>query len=400
MRILYGVVGEGMGHATRSRVVIGHLLDQGHQLFVVVSGRAHRFLSEAFADRRGSGPGQLELREISGLHLIYDEGGVDKSASLWSNLDAAPAGIRRNLDVYAQVVGGFAPEAVVSDFESWAYLYARRQDIPVLSIDNMQVINRCRHDPALTSAPDGLPDLDYALARLSVKVKLPGAWHYLVTSFFHPPVQKPRTTLVPPILRPELLAARREPGAHVLVYQTADASRALLPTLSRLAVPFRVYGVGLDHDVGPNVSLRPFSQDGFIDDLRTARAVIAGGGFSLMSEAVHLHVPMLSVPLQAQFEQELNARWLQRLGYGRRELALDGDVVTDFLAHTDDYSAHLEAYVPRDNSMLLGCVDEALARMGRGEPRAATLDAPNLGDIVSAAIDRRLGPDAPQALNR
>ena len=32
MRILYGVVGEGMGHATRSRVVIAHLLEQGHEV--------------------------------------------------------------------------------------------------------------------------------------------------------------------------------------------------------------------------------------------------------------------------------------------------------------------------------------------------------------------------------
>ena len=39
------------------------------------------------------------------------------------------------------------------------------------------------------------------------------------------------------------------------------------------------------------------SETGFVDALRTARAVIATGGFSLMSEAVHLRVPMLAVPL-------------------------------------------------------------------------------------------------------
>src|SRR6266480_3864517 len=38
MRILYGVVGEGMGHATRSKVVIEHLLERGHKVKVVVSG--------------------------------------------------------------------------------------------------------------------------------------------------------------------------------------------------------------------------------------------------------------------------------------------------------------------------------------------------------------------------
>ena len=44
MKLLYGVVGEGMGHATRSRVVIEHLLAAGHELLVVVSGRAHAYL--------------------------------------------------------------------------------------------------------------------------------------------------------------------------------------------------------------------------------------------------------------------------------------------------------------------------------------------------------------------
>jgi len=32
MKILYGVVGEGMGHAIRSRVVLDHLLATGHEV--------------------------------------------------------------------------------------------------------------------------------------------------------------------------------------------------------------------------------------------------------------------------------------------------------------------------------------------------------------------------------
>ena len=45
---------------------------------------------------------------------------------------------------------GFDPEVVISDFESWAYLYGLNHRIPVISIDNMQVINRCRHPDAVT----------------------------------------------------------------------------------------------------------------------------------------------------------------------------------------------------------------------------------------------------------
>ena len=42
------------------------------------------------------------------------------------------------------VEADFEPELVFSDFESWAALYARNHFLPVVSIDNMQVINRCR----------------------------------------------------------------------------------------------------------------------------------------------------------------------------------------------------------------------------------------------------------------
>ena len=47
MKILYGVPGEGMGHATRSKVIIAHLL-QNHDVQVLSSSRAYKFLNESF----------------------------------------------------------------------------------------------------------------------------------------------------------------------------------------------------------------------------------------------------------------------------------------------------------------------------------------------------------------
>ena len=48
MRVLYGVVGEGMGHATRSRVVLQHLVESGHEVEIMTSGRAKDFLAKHF----------------------------------------------------------------------------------------------------------------------------------------------------------------------------------------------------------------------------------------------------------------------------------------------------------------------------------------------------------------
>lgn len=373
MRILYGVVGEGMGHATRSRVVLDHLCAADHEILVVVSGRAHGFLKERFANQKN-----LRLEEIHGLHLKVTDNELDRSASFWSNLEQIPAGLRTNIEVYEKVVGNFAPDLVVSDFESWAYFFGRFHQIPVVSIDNMQVIHRCAHAPDLLVS-DGV-NWDFQLSKLIVKSKLPGAYHYLISSFFFPRVRKRRTSLVPPILRPEILRAERRPGDHVLVYQTTPTDTTLIPMLQRMSqYSFRVYGMGKEGEEG-NVSLRPFSELGFIDDLSTARAVVAGGGYSLMGEAVHLGVPMFSVPIRGQFEQHLNAKYLDRLGYGHFAEKLSEERLDNFLGELDKMDERLRSY-PRqkNNQMTLDCLDELLHHVHLDEPAPASLESPAMG---------------------
>lgn len=382
MRILYGVVGEGMGHATRSRVVLEHLLTRGHEVHIVVSGRAHDFMRSVFKDNPRVG-----ITEIAGLHLVQDVDGIDRSASLWSNLGLAPDSLRHNLRMYRDVASRFAADVVISDFESWAYFYALAHDIPVISIDNIQVLHRCAHADEIK----GTRSINFLVARYSAKVKMPGAFHFLVTSFFFPPVRKPRTTLVPPILRPEILAAVRGQGDHVLVYHHKEAIEALLPTLRQLTqYEFRVYGWGEDRTEG-HIQFRPFSQTGFVDDLASAKGAIAGGGFSLMSECVHLRVPLLSVPLQDQFEQELNARYLERHNYGEWVRELTPDAVTGFLSRLGEHAAALAKYEPQDNSMTLACVDELIRRVQLGESPPDVIESPGMGDVVSSGITDAIG---------
>ena len=366
MRILYGVVGEGMGHAIRSRVVLDHLVSEGHQVHIVASQRAVDFLRRHF--------GEDSVSRIHGLHIVTEENRVRRGKTLWENVRDGAEALPGQIKAYFELIERFEPEAVVSDFESWTYLFGKAHRLPVFSVDNMQIINRCKHEKAVTEKKS----FDFSVAKLAVKMKLPRAYHYLVTSFFFPKVRKKRTSLVPPILRPEILAARREPGDHVLVYQTAAQNEELVPMLKTLPYRFRVYGMGREGSEG-NVTLCAFSETGFVDDLRTARAVIAGGGFSLMSEAVSLHVPMMSIPIEKQYEQELNARYLKYLGYGTWARTLDRDRVERFLSHSADHAHALESYVRRDNSMLFSCVDELITRRAADEPGPNVLTAESLG---------------------
>ena len=49
-RILYSVCGEGMGHASRSRILINYLKKQKHEIKIIAGGKAFNFLSKDFDD--------------------------------------------------------------------------------------------------------------------------------------------------------------------------------------------------------------------------------------------------------------------------------------------------------------------------------------------------------------
>jgi uncharacterized protein (TIGR00661 family) len=353
MRILYGVVGEGMGHAMRSRVLLEHLVAQGHEVTIMASGRAHGFLEKRFAG----------VRQISGLHMIYEENRVRLGRTLWSNVEEGLTGLPKNIKAYFDLLTSFAPEAVISDFESWTYLYAKSRNLPILSIDNMQIINRCTLPKSIIEGEEA----SFQLAKGFVKAKLPFCNEYFITTFFHPPVRKENTTLFPPILRPEILAAKRSEGEHILVYQTAEGNQGLLDALRQSPYPFHVYGMKRDLKEPlkeGNILFQPFSEVGFIEDLASCRGVIAGGGFTLMGECVYLHKPMLAVPLAKQFEQTLNARYLELVGFGKAATTLDPATIGAFLEAIPACTEKLASYTQDGNRRIEVAMDEWLDKAG------------------------------------
>ena len=347
MNILYGVPGEGLGHATRSKVIIGHLLRQGHDVRVVSSSRAFQVLNANFPER---------VYEIRGFHLAYKNLTVSKSRTAAMTLRTAPENLLTNFSRYRQLLRNFAPDLVISDFESFSYLFAKAHQLPVISIDNMQIISRAALDIAVPAAERG----NLSLARQIVRAKLSGSQHYFITTFFQLPVVKENTTLVPPIIRPEILAAKPSTGTHVLVYQSATTQKDLVPLLQGLPKQeFRVYGFNKGESHG-NVQLRAFSEQGFIDDLASARAIVTNGGFSLISEAVYLRKPICAIPIPAQFEQFLNAAEVEKLGYGRHFTALTADSIKAFLYDLSSFEQALASYEQDGNAELFAHLDELL----------------------------------------
>jgi len=354
MRILYGIVGEGMGHAIRSRAVIDHLMgDEGHEVAVVVSGRAFDVLKQRFPD----------VHHIWGLSMTYRDNQFKMVRSVVENVKNSLEGIPENVIRYLEIAHTFKPQCVISDFESWSYLYGMRHRIPVICIDNIQMVTRCTHPAEFVK----LHEKEFMVTKAFVKGKLPMCAHYYVTTFFHPPLRKPDTTLVPPVLRREILEAVPTEGEHVLVYQTSESAADLPAILKSIDRKFVVYGFRRDiqEDVTDgNVTMRPFNEARFIADMASASAVIANGGFTVLSEAVHMHKPVLSIPVKSQFEQVLNGYYIEKLGYGYTIDELDRPTLQHFIANIDRYRESLEGYDRSEgNDTLFGKLDEKLDRI-------------------------------------
>ncbi|MCL2725464.1 MAG: teichoic acid biosynthesis protein [Polyangiaceae bacterium] len=356
MKILYGVVGEGMGHAMRSRVLLEHLVSKHHDVEIMASGRAVDFLAKRFSG----------VNRIHGLHMIYDENCVRLGKTALSNVVTSATGIPKNIVAYFELIANFRPQAVISDFESWTHLYGKMHMLPVLSIDNMQVINRCKLPDEIRHAHPA----EFQITKAFIKGKLPFCDEYFITTFFRPPVRKKRTRLFPPILRPEILAAKPTDGDHLLVYTTGEGNEAFASTLEKTGLECRIYGMkrGITEEVVKgNLRYQPFSEDKFISDLASCRAVIAGGGFTLMGEAVYLHKPMLAVPVAGQFEQILNARYLEIEGFGRFvETLEDPESVLDFVAAIPECRDKLASYTQEGNTAIAHALDEWLDRAAVG----------------------------------
>jgi len=339
MNILYGVPGEGMGHATRSKVIIDFLIKEGHDVRIVSSSRAYEFLNKNFPHK---------VIEIKGFHFAYKNNEVSKTNTFLLNLKSSAKNLLYNFKKKLLLENSFNPQLVISDFESFTFFFAKLHKLPIISIDNMQIMSRCNLDIDISAEEKN----NYKIAKQIVKVKVPACRHYFITSFFDAEIKKANTTIVPPIIRQAILDIKPTTGNHILMYQTSSSLKIVQEVLEQLPDEnFFVYGMNKDYRDG-NVIYKPFSESEFINDLASAKAVIANGGFSFISEAVYFKKPIYSFPIHNQFEQYMNAAYINKLGYGRHFNSLNADYLKSFLYDLPLFKKNLSNYFQDGNQLL------------------------------------------------
>ena len=347
-RIFYSVCGEGMGHAIRSSVILEHLTKK-YDVYIFSSERAYEFLASKFDN----------VFEIGGFNTVYENNVVRTKKTFFKALKANPTNLKEGYNVLYKECKRIKPNIIISDFENYSSMLSKIMNIPLISLDNIHMLTQCEYD----YPPNHRADMLTAKAVTKSYILRPK--RHIITSFFYPPLKHPKmTALYPPVLREEIMKLEPVEGEHVLVYQTAESSINLMEELKKLDYKFIVYGFNKD-EVDENLTYRSFNEEQIFEDMRTAKAIIVNGGFTMISEAIYLKKPIYSTPAHKNFEQILNGFYVEKLGFGEYHDRLDVKKIESFLDNLDKYQENLNKVEPWDNTEILKDLDLSIEKYSK-----------------------------------
>jgi UDP:flavonoid glycosyltransferase YjiC (YdhE family) len=87
---------------------------------------------------------------------------------------------------------------------------------------------------------------------------------------------------------------------------------------------------------------------------------MATAGFTLLTESFYLKKPYLALPMQGQFEQEINGFLMAKLNYGINLRRVNAGAIGNFLYRVPDFKAKLTGYQAQDNSRVKDKLEELL----------------------------------------
>tara|TARA_Y100000748_G_scaffold293275_1_gene282645 strand:+ start:121 stop:1140 length:1020 start_codon:yes stop_codon:yes gene_type:complete len=284
MNILYGVNATGNGHISRSRITISELKKRGHNVTVLFSGRDVKdfFNLEEFR------PYIIK----KGFTFVFRKGKLNVFKTLL-NIDL----IQFVRDVF-KIKKEY--DVVVTDFEPISAYAARKLGIHCIGIGHQYSF--------LKKIPK------------SIKMKLASLFFLR----FYTPINSTisshfyhfNQSILPPFIEKVLKNQNTVPFMKntFLVYLVWEERDQMISILNTIKGNEFIYYSSVDKEIQiGNVTLKPYSNKNFKEDLMACNGLLTNAGFQLPAEAIYLGKKILCKPLSGQPEQEHNAKILKKL---------------------------------------------------------------------------------------
>lgn len=341
--VFYTVCGEGMGHAIRSKVIIDAIKDK-YDVYIFSSDRSYKYLKDKLPN----------VYKIGGFNTVYQNNKVNNKKTFYNAIKDNPHNLKEGYEILYKKAKELKPNIIVTDFEIYGSIVSKLLNIPLISLDNINIITQAKID----YPPKHKVSMLKAKAVIKGYVIKPKI--HILTSFFYPKIKSnKRAVIYPPVLREGILKIKPETHDHIVVYQTSAENIKLVKHLKKLDEKFIVYGFNKEK-TEDNLHFKRFSEEQIYKDLSNAKAVIANGGFTFISESLYLKKPTFSIPANGNFEQLLNGFYVEKLGFGQYDEKINMPKIKEFLNNLPQYQDRLKQIKKTNNK---GIVNELIYRI-------------------------------------
>lgn len=273
MTLGIAINGEGRGHFSRARA-LAEILEKHYRIVFWAPEHLSAELSGYFPNAK--------IYTIPYLKFVQKGFSIDYAKTISVN-----AGLLLFPDrACAKIAGELEKEnveAVISDFEPFTSRAAKLSGRPVLQLNHPGVVTRIASLSPVTIA-----------SQLVALYMMANSDRTIICSFFSGDVG--------PIVRSELRSKKITSGDYFVVYQKPLYRDYLAPVIEAAGCDrFRIF---------------PDSKADYAESLAGCAALIAPAGHQSISEALALGKPVFAIPVEGQFEQELNAQKLRESGFG------------------------------------------------------------------------------------
>ena len=345
VKILYGVNGEGLGHASRSRILINYL-KKNHEIKVVAGGKAYKFLSENFDF----------VTKIESARMWYKNNRARVTYSVLQNLYKLIVKGPSSYLTVKKIIKNFKPDVIITDSEPVSHFAAKLNKIKRISIDNPQALTYRKYK---VNFGEYLP---WFGLRIIAKTAIYGADKYIIYDFSDEQINNPWVLFLKPLIQDGILKQKPSYKDHIFVYQTSESARYLFEIFKKFDEKFVIYGFNINKK-DENLVFKKFNEDEFYRDIATSKAIITNGGFTVISEALYLKKPILSLPIIFQFEQILNGKFVEQLEAGEYHMKLDEIKIRDFMKNLEKYKKNLKSYNSYKQEEILKIIEKEILKL-------------------------------------
>lgn len=320
----------------RQLPLLTHFIKEGHRVMVFAYGSSLAYLKSNFADTLN-----LEIAEVTVPYYWGGPQGLD----FWRSAANAPLTDGSvNMKAMAQAWDWLGkPDLVLSDYEpvSAQYAYAKNAKLITLDQQSKYLLDGYHSQLGGTTYLDEVERLRMFFPKAALRV---------ACSFFKVPSSSEEVVLVAPIIRESVKNMRRSPKqGHYVVYLTAQSgftqsADEMLVELGKSKGVFEVFlpKSTVTGQIPENVNRHDHGSPLFDRCLKECEGLISTAGHSLLSEAMHLGIPVLALPLPL-YEQQLNAHILAENRFGMSSPTFDTKKFNQFKENTAEFTRNIAA---------------------------------------------------------